>query len=125
MIKKSPYYYAAEALFGDKVEIMDMVVEAECGSVRIGLDPGHETAALTIGMGEMQITFSPVGDRNTVAVLVDVMQAWVDADAIHEYPPEPPTMPITDDQVRKARYYPQMGMSEKSRVFVEKGLNDD
>ena len=88
MINKSLYYYAAEALFGSVVEIMDMVVEAECGSVRIGLDPGHETGALTISMGEMQITFSPVGDRNTVAMLVDVMQAWVDADLLHEYPTE-------------------------------------
>ena len=122
MINKSPYYYAAEALFGDKVEVMDMIVEAECGPVRIGLDPGHETGALTISMGEMQLTFSPVGDRNTVAVLVDVMQAWVDADHLHEYPPEPPTMPITDDQVRKARHHPEMKMSEKSRVFKE---NDD
>lgn len=86
MIKNSPYYYAAKTLFDDKVEIMDMVVEAECGTVRIGLDPGHETGALTISMGEMQITFSPVGDRNTVAMLIDVMQAWVDADALHEYP---------------------------------------
>lgn len=88
MINKSPYYYAAEALFGDKVEVMDMIVEAETGPVRIGLDPGHETGALTIGMSEMQITFSPVGDRNTVAMLIDVMQAWVDDDCLHEYPKE-------------------------------------
>ena len=102
MINKSPYYYAAEALFKDKVEVMDMIIEAECGPVRIGLDPGHETGALTISMGEMQITFSPYGDRNTVAMLVDVMQAWVDAD-IHEQTPELPTEPITDEMVRRAK----------------------
>lgn len=114
MINKSPYYYAAEALFGDKVEVMDMIVEAETGPVRIGLDPGHETGALTIGMSEMQITFSPVGDRNTVAMLIDVMQAWVDADCLHEYPPDPPTMPIADHQVRKVMRHPEMELSEKS-----------
>lgn len=67
MINKSPYYYAAEALFGSVVEIMDMVVEAECGSVRIGLDPGHETGALTISMGEMHRSLFHLSETATLS----------------------------------------------------------
>jgi len=88
MINKSPYYYAAEALFGDKVEDMEFSVQTEEGQLDVGCHPGWGTGWLVMSVNGKQIAFAPDLDRSVVASLVDVMQAWVDADCLHEYPKE-------------------------------------